>query len=872
MVGGQWRRGLLTALAVGAMLLPMGPAAAQVSKGPAPAWVEAVALPQNQAAPAGGVRDGVDYLLVDRQWRLDGKRLQRFQRYASRALNEQGLQQIANLEWRVDPAYEQLLIHDITVHRNGRAMPRLAAAKLKLLQRETDLDKLLFDGSKTVHVFLEDVRVGDVVEYAYTLSGGNPVFDGRQTARLDFQWGAPVAQVHTRLLWPQERQLQLRAQQGLSLPEPRQLGSHREYRWQLDGQPALRLETGAPHWYDPFAAIEFSEYRDWGDVVDWALPLYRSPERLPAELEAELRRLRALPDAHQRVAEALRFAQREIRYLGIETGANSHAPHPPAQVMARRFGDCKDKTLLLLSLLRRLEIPAWPALVHTRVAQGISNALPSPLAFNHVLVLVRLGDQDYWLDPTRSAQPGPLDKVGQESYGQALVLREGQKALTPMRHNASMLDHRRVKLLLDASGGFDTPAQMEVLTELQGLSAERFRASLAASNLEAIGQQYQNFYARSYSSIRSVASLEVQDLAGENRITVRERYELPSFWTRSEELQRHEVWLQVPEMGSQLLNPEETVRKSPLQLYHPVRVEHELELRLHEDWPTRAQSYKVSSAAFVHERKENVEGRRVQISDRFESTANELPVAELARHLADLEQARRNLNYQLYWSDAGDASPSGMVIGLVLAALSAWLFVAYRLMRWQPLPLRLQADPPRGFWLGLLGVVLVLAWIRLIAGLGDFRPLISGVGWAAATTPGVAGYHPWLAGLLVFEIVVNAGQFVLLPMLFWLWLKRRDSFPLLFVGVMAGIWLALCTDQLLGNHIQDKHWLEDSSNLWRMLISSLAWCAYLWIGERPKQCFCKPHGTAPQPAPVEAAANSPRTDGLLDTSAPGLER
>ncbi|MFX8207373.1 transglutaminase domain-containing protein, partial [Acinetobacter baumannii] len=86
-------------------------------------------------------------------------------------------------------------------------------------------------------------------------------------------------------------------------------------------------------------------------------------------------------DPEARLLAALRFVQREVRYLGIEMGANSHAPHPPETVLPRRYGDCKDKTLLTLTLLGRLGIPASPALVHTTERQAAAERLPTPWAF-----------------------------------------------------------------------------------------------------------------------------------------------------------------------------------------------------------------------------------------------------------------------------------------------------------------------------------------------------------------------------------------------------------------------------------------------------------------------------------------------------------
>ena len=60
---------------------------------------------------------------------------------------------------------------------------------------------------------------------------------------------------------------------------------------------------------------------------------------------------------------ALQFVQNKIRYVSLSFGSNAYHPHHPDEVLQNRYGDCKDKSLLLLSLLRAAGIQAWPALV-----------------------------------------------------------------------------------------------------------------------------------------------------------------------------------------------------------------------------------------------------------------------------------------------------------------------------------------------------------------------------------------------------------------------------------------------------------------------------------------------------------------------------
>src|SRR5262249_9186773 len=170
-----------------------------------------------------------------------------------------------------------------------------------------------------------------------------------------------------------------------------------------------------------------SEFDSWADVVRWALPLYRPSEPLSAELQAQIERWRSsFAQAEDRLIAALAFVQDEVRYTGIELGPYSHQPTPPSIVFGRRFGDCKDKALLLSTVLKRLGIEASPALVNSESRQTIADEQPSPHAFNHVIVVAELDGKRYWFDPTLSPQRGKLAVRYNPSYGFALLIRAGQ--------------------------------------------------------------------------------------------------------------------------------------------------------------------------------------------------------------------------------------------------------------------------------------------------------------------------------------------------------------------------------------------------------------------------------------------------------------
>src|SRR5688500_15976321 len=147
---------------------------------------------------------------------------------------------------------------------------------------------------------------------------------------------------------------------------------------------------------------------------------------MPPELISKIQKWQTdLQSPEQRTVAALRFVQDEIRYLGIELGRYSHQPTSPAKVFARRFGDCKDKSLLLATLLKSMGVDAVPALVHSSEGKSLDAKQPSPFAFDHVIVQAKPAGKTYWCDTTISYQRGGLHKYYEPPYERALVKRAG---------------------------------------------------------------------------------------------------------------------------------------------------------------------------------------------------------------------------------------------------------------------------------------------------------------------------------------------------------------------------------------------------------------------------------------------------------------
>ncbi len=195
--------------------------------------------------------------------------------------------------------------------------------------------------------------------------------------------------------------------------------------------PEIAAEQYTPADYPLFRVMQFSEFSNWDDVVSWASELFRSEKPVDEEVKKIVDKLRERSSIEERVAAALEFVQSEIRYFSVVLGESSHRPAEPNIILQRRYGDCKDKSVLLIRLLKELGVQSDPVLLRFGRRHGLDKMLPGPQAFDHVIVRAIVADKVYYLDPTRLGQHGRLDRMGQAHEGsQVLVVAPGTHDLS----------------------------------------------------------------------------------------------------------------------------------------------------------------------------------------------------------------------------------------------------------------------------------------------------------------------------------------------------------------------------------------------------------------------------------------------------------
>jgi len=524
-------------------------ARAAVRTGPDPAWVRAMPVPDSVTVPLDRTRGGAYPLLYDFQYNRAVHPAETWYHTAIRVVNEEGVTAASRVMCEFDPAVHQLCFHRVVIRRGGQLLDRLDARKFELIQRETGLEESVYHGSRTALLLLDDVRPGDVVEVAFSLRGENPVLGGHFETLWWTAWDGPFALQSHRLLWPSDRPLAIRPLRSQATPAIRRGGAVTEYMWLVANATAVETDRHVPFWYDEWPAIELSDCTSWNEVARWGAALYRTGAPGPA-LRARIDELRASSgDSVRRALAAIRFVQDGVRYLGIEPGESSHRPTAPDLVYARRFGDCKDKALLLLTLLRGLGFDAHVAFVSARRQDDIRAWAPAVMAFDHAIVCFRHAGAPHWVDATQQAvRAASLDDLDVPDFGPALVLDDTTTVLSTVRAPDGAAPVTRITREFDARK-VNGPATLTVRTRYLGRTANRIRAQLRGDDVHELSRGYVRFYARTYPRIEPLAEPAVADDEDGNAVEIVERYRIPGFWETAEGSGRRFARFDAAEVG-----------------------------------------------------------------------------------------------------------------------------------------------------------------------------------------------------------------------------------------------------------------------------------------------------------------------------------
>ncbi|MBN2342602.1 MAG: hypothetical protein JXX29_17920 [Deltaproteobacteria bacterium] len=217
-----------------------------------------------------------------------------------------------------------------------------------------------------------DALIGDYFSYKWSFQSFNKQFVDSQF----ILWAPKSATLNEFLQGDVERTAQ-------------EAGPEIRYSWRAQNTPVLKAESSMPSTVDFAWYLEVSTVPDWSLFLKWEDSLLQDVFRVSPEVtalanqlaEGKTTVLEKLYAIHSYLVTDIRYQQDYENYVaGVK-------PHTAPQVIARGYGDCKDKSVLFITLAQLMGIEARFTLVRTRTYGQIIKEVPSQ-QFNHAIVYI----------------------------------------------------------------------------------------------------------------------------------------------------------------------------------------------------------------------------------------------------------------------------------------------------------------------------------------------------------------------------------------------------------------------------------------------------------------------------------------------------
>jgi hypothetical protein len=533
--------------------------------------------------------------------------------------------------------------------------------------------------------------------------------------------------------------------------------------------------------------------------------------------------------------------QDNVRYLGFESGLSAYVPNPPSRVLARRYGDCKDKSLLLCAILQSIGVQASPVLVNTSHLPDEETIIPSPNNFNHCIVQVFYGNRYWYVDPTLSNQGGEAGTFYIPEYGEGLVLRKGTEGTTRVGGNLNMRLKVKSTFTLDSIGG---SAVLYVQSTYEGGEADINRQYFASNSLDEISQGYLNFYSDTYTGIKLTDKLAYRDDRVNNIFEVDEKYSIDKFWkpvaSNKAKIDCHfyplslRSMIQVPSSGS---------RKMPYKLQYPMDISEEITISLPESWNVKPGALLIDDSAFYYYYTSVYEKNKIVLSYEYRSKTDHVNPSKIASLITDFnrildDSAGYELNYNTTASKPFNFSWLMGLIALISIAVS--LFFARRLYFNYNLPSQSESFMHQeiGGWLILIAISLIVTPLTLIYNLISTTAFFDKKTIEIIFSSDVSNSIAW-AVIVIFELIYNVSLIVFVGLLLFLFFKKRTILPRLIIYFYALSATVSFADYYLMKRFVNIDLADGNTStaVMRSVLVACIWIPYFLFSKRVKNTF-----------------------------------
>ncbi len=439
----------------------------------------------------------------------------------TKVLTEKGKRDNRTLSISFQLPYNTVTVVKLEVIKpDGAVVPVDVAANSKEAIDDSQMSENIYDpNSKILQVNIPQLEIGDVVHSIVRQPTQRSIIPGQYTEDNLFESESYIRHTSYEVRAPAERPLQCLALRDpvpgtVTYSAATNADQTLVYHWEVSNVPRMYDEPAMPAHANVLQRVLVSTLPDWPSVSKWYwnLSLAHLNATTPAMKDKVTELTAGATNDFNKVQDLFFFVSKKIRYMGRtpETDRPGFEPHDVCLTFDKKYGVCRDKAALLVSLLRIAGLPAYPVLIN--VGTKLDGEIPEP-DFNHAIVCVELTNGVYTLmDPTdeNTRQLLPAQDCNQSF----LVCRpEGEQLkLSPIIPADQNLMH------VTTTGELDNAGTLRAKTELlfDGVNDNEYRDAFAHMKPD----DRRRFFERDLKRVMPGAELTSLTLLPENMLDI----------------------------------------------------------------------------------------------------------------------------------------------------------------------------------------------------------------------------------------------------------------------------------------------------------------------------------------------------------------
>jgi tetratricopeptide (TPR) repeat protein len=275
-----------------------------------------------------------------------------------------------------------------------------------------------YSDTKFLTFALSGLEPGASFEYILQINHKKPVIDGEwfeqyytggmlqkisppYIPRID-----PVQKVILRLAFPKNLIIDYNITAINNEPEIQTKKDQRIYIWEIKDIPGITVESSMPVISSLNPVLSVTTLKSWAFVNKWARERLFTGFVITQRIKDKAEEITSgITSREEKIKAIANYVRKNVRYVYADIGRGGYTPHPLEEILDSRYGDCKDQSILFISLLNSIGIDAFPVLVNP-FPQDELTAVPAP-NFSHLITVIPGERDSLWLDMTSQVTPFP---------------------------------------------------------------------------------------------------------------------------------------------------------------------------------------------------------------------------------------------------------------------------------------------------------------------------------------------------------------------------------------------------------------------------------------------------------------------------------